>query len=254
MIVTLAELNQAGIEAFAAFLHRNKTTPSDEAPPFDLLTSVEHTSPVSMTIKHANIDTDAVSPTRMHLVARVDALVSTRAELAMVCESKGIGAWLSLALFKSICAKDGDGNWKIGQIKRYIDDGKSDEWGFAIHRRNIVCSALAVYHLHGDNARLSLHGPPHVVSDYAEAIGAIEDVMLNPTMIEVLDRLYWDEENNRPKTGLRGESPYVNGSYRRFVNKTYGFYAQHFQTYDFWTMTADEIIGLLPEEYHHLID
>ena len=103
-------------------------------------------------------------------------------------------------------------------------------------------SALAVYYLHGENARLCLHGPAHVVSDYAEVIGAIEDVMLNETMIEVLDRLYWDKENNRPKAGLRGQSPYVDGSYRRFVNKTYGFYAQHYQTYDFWTMKAQPCV------------
>lgn len=254
MIAKLAELNQAGIDEFKAFLTRNKTTPSDEEPPFHLLSCPDHTVPVEMAVGDANVETDTVSLTRMHLAQRVNALVSSRAELAMICESKGIGAWLSLALFNSICAKKDDGTWKVGQMKRYIDDGKGDEWGFAIHRRNIVCSALAVYHLHGENARLCLHGPAHVVSDYAEVIGAIEDVMLNETMIEVLDRLYWDTATDRPKAGLRGQSPYVDGSYRRFVNKTYGFYAQHYQTYDFWTMTADEIIALLPEEYQHLLD
>ena len=254
MILKLAELNQAGIEVFRAFLVRNKDVPSAEEPPFHLLSSAEHTTSVPLAVGDANLDTDVISATRMQLAQRVGNLISSRAELATVCESKGIGAWLSLALFNSICKKDDDGNWKVGQMTRYIDDGKGDQWGFAIHRRNIVCSALAIYHLHGENARLSLHGAASSVSDYAEVIGAIEDIMLNEVMIEVLDRLYWDEENNRPKAGLRGPSPYVNGSYRRFVNKTYGFYAQHYQTYDFWTMTADEIIALLPEEYHHLLD
>ena len=254
MIAKLAELNQAGIDEFEAFLKRNKAMPSAEEPPFYLLTSPEHTTPVTMDVGDANVETDTLSPTRLHMAERVNALVSSRTELAMICESRGIGAWLSLALFNSICAKDGNGNWKVGQLKRYIDDGASDQWGYAIHRRNIVCSALAIYHLHEDSARLSLHGPAYVVSDYAEQIGATEDIMLNPVMIEVLDRLYWDEENNRPKTGLRGPPPYVDGSYRRFVNKTYGFYGQHYQTYDFWTMTVDEVIALLPEEYQHLLD
>jgi hypothetical protein len=254
MIAKLAELNQAGIETFRAFLERNKETPSAEEPPYHLLSSAEYTSPVPLAVGDANVETDVISDTRMQLAERVNYLISSRAELASVCESKGIGAWLSLALFSSICKKDDDGNWKVGQMTRYIDDGKGDQWGFAIHRRNIVCGALAIYHLHGENARLSLHGAASSVSDYAEVIGAIEDIMLNPVMIEVLDRLYWDAENNRPKTGLRGQSPYVNGSYRRFVNKTYGFYAQHYMTYDFWTMTADQIIALLPEEYQHLLE
>ena len=254
MIAKLAELNQAGIDIFRAFLQRNKATSSDEEPPFYLLSSADYTSSVSLAVGDANVEIDTVSPTRIHLAERVNNLISSRAELAMVCESRGVGAWLSLALFVSICKKDDDGNWKIGQLTRYIDDGKGDDWGFAIHRRNIVCGALAIYHLHGENARLSLHGAASSVSDYAEVIGAIEDIMLNPVMIDVLDKLYWDTENDRPKSGLRGQSPYVNGSYRRFVNKTYGFYAQHYMTYDFWTMTADQIIALLPEEYHHLLD
>ena len=173
MIAKLAELNDAGIDEFKAFLNRNKNTPSDEEPPFHLLTCPDHTVPVEMAVGDANVETDTISLTRMHLAERVNALVSSRAELAKICESKGIGAWLSLALFNSICAKKDDGTWKIGQMKRYIDDGTGDEWGFAIHRRNIVCSAIAVYHLHGENARLCLHGPAHVVSDYAEVIGAM---------------------------------------------------------------------------------
>ena len=254
MIAKLAELNQAGIDEFVAFLNRNKAMPSSEEPPFYLLTSPEHTTPVMMVVGDANVETDTISPTRLHMAERVNALVSSRAELAMICERIGISSWLSLALFNSICAKDGNGNWKIGQIKKYIDDRREDEWGYTIHRRNIVCSALAAYHLHGEEAKLSLHGPANKFSDYAEQIGATEDILLNSVMIEVLNRLYWDEKNNRPKAGMRGEMPYVDGSYRRFVNKTYGFYGQHYQTYDFWTMTVDEVIALLPEEYQHLLD
>ena len=154
MIAKLAELNQAGIDEFKAFLTRNKTTPSDEQTPFHLLSCPDHTLPVEMAIGDANVETDTVSLTRMHLAERVNALVSSREELAMICESKGIGAWLSLALFNSICAKKDDGTWKVGQMKRYIDDGKGDEWGCNSSTKHRL--RRLAYRLHGENARLCL--------------------------------------------------------------------------------------------------
>ena len=50
MIAKLAELNEAGIDEFKAFLTRNKTTPSDEEPPFHLLSCPDHTVPVEMAV------------------------------------------------------------------------------------------------------------------------------------------------------------------------------------------------------------
>ena len=92
--------------------------------------------------------------------------------------------------------KKDDGTWKVSQMKRYIDDGKGDEWGSPIHRRHRrrPCRVPSPW----KNARLCLLDL-HMLTDYAEVIGAIEDVMLNETMIEVLDRLYWD----RLMTGQR---------------------------------------------------
>lgn len=246
MEARLRALNQEGLDQFEAYLMRIKSG-SPEDPPFGILADDQLTDGAGLDGAPRTVDTGRLFDTRMELGEYLSGLVSSSEDLAAVCENRGTGAWLSLALFESICLRNEDGSWQLRQLNRYLPNPQ-DRFGYAIHRRHIVCGALAVHYLHGDKARLCLTSPAHQVSEFMEQIAAREEVLLNQSLIEVLDKLYWDEEASQPKRGQRTGGAIPDGALRRFLGPG-SFYQKYSTTYDFWTMTPEQILEILPSEF-----
>ena len=71
-----------------------------------------------------------------------------------------------------------------------------------------------------------------------------QEIGTNKSIIEAAKILYWDAEKKRPK---RGSSPQEHkpGTLRRFVDVL-----QQFElTYDLYSINAEELITLLPNEF-----
>ena len=244
MEFTIGSLSNRGLKEFTEFLEEIENGSTNE-PPYYLLET--HSKPIDFSNGQVKISTDKEISTRMDLGGYLSRLISTSEDLSMVLDDRGASAFLSLAFFDMICKRNADGRWQIAQRNRYLADPR-DRYGFDIYRRNIVCASLAIYHYHGANSRLLLSGPSYEISEYMEQVAAREEVLMNKSLVKVMDRLYWDTKNSIPKTGQRTSDGVPDGALRRFLGPG-SFFEQYKQVYDFWSMTAEEIIDILPNEF-----
>src|SRR5262249_13725938 len=79
--------------------------------------------------------------------------------------------------------------------------------------------------------------------DFAEQIASRQELIVNPGLMELVDRLYFDPYLNKAKRGAAtGKRP---GTLRRLIDLV----NQLDLTYDLYTTTADELEQLLPKEF-----
>jgi hypothetical protein len=91
-----------------------------------------------------------------------------------------------------------------------------------------------------------LCGELPVHGDFSEQLASRIQFISNPSLIEAVDRLYYDTSSNgegRPKRGALTRTRA--GNVRRFVT----IMQQFDLTYDMYAMTADQILELLPTEF-----
>lgn len=240
--INLSKLTEAGYEEFLDFLYRNKTNPSDEEPPYHLLNEAEELIFNDGKTKQIEFQ---VFNTRKDLGSYIANMFSSIEDLSKIIDDKFAGAFLSLYYFSSICDKK-DGKWKLGAIPRYIPYKLTNRTNFY---RNHIFSPITMYYLHGELSNIFLCQSPHKHPEIMEAFAGREDIVANPSLIEVANTLYWDEENKKVKTGAQNSKPPIpNGAVRRFVGPG-SFTRQHELTHDFWSLTHDEIMELLPSEF-----
>lgn len=236
---TISKLTEEGYLEFQDFLNRNKQVPSGEEPPYHILKDAE---PIKFT-NGEYVVTNQIFSTRKELGKYISDMLYSEEDLSLIIDDKYVGAFLSLLFFPSICRKL-DGNWDIKAISRYISSTN--------HRvsfyRNHIFAPIAMYYLHGDNADIFLCQPPYIHPDTMEQIAGRDEMISNPNVIQVAHKLYWDEVNNKVKTGAQSMDPVPDGGLRRFVGPG-SFTEQHELTRDFWSLTADEIMQLLPSEF-----
>lgn len=247
-MVELGVLNDYGTAEFREFLDRIREG-SDEDPPYGLLEDPEKNAKIHLSTGDKRIDIDQDFEDRIDLADHLNSFIKTDEDVSAVLDNPNAGAWLALAYFKTICARRADGTWKVGKDNRYIPESDVHYTRGMIYR-HLVCSALAVYHLHRQRARIMLSTPTTVQSNLMERVVAKKEVLLNGSMIEVIERLYWDDEAGGPKTNCVGGSrPFPDGSLKRLIEGRGSFFEKYRSTYDFWSMDADQILGLLPPEF-----
>ncbi len=244
------KLNDRGLARFEEFLARVRSTRggSHEEPPYGILNDDDYSSPIKLSgyikkPKRINIYQDFED--RMDFADHLCSFIKTDEDVSMVINDKFAGAWLALAYFRQICAKDVDGNWNIRANSSYVPEIENRERFY----RHLVCSVIAVYHLHGKMGRLVLSGPTHQHPDFLEQLAGRTELMINKSLLRALDTLYWDSDRNAPKVGaVDTKRPAPDGVLRRFAGPG-GFYQIYKTTFDFWSMEPEQIIELLPSEF-----
>ena len=150
---------------------------------------------------------------------------------------KGLWTWLAilfhLQLFKS-------GRDKVGQIDRWIPSTD-----FRRYYRHLLAGPYFVYKAHEDNPDRAFAVLCTAVSapgEIVESIVSSKDLIRFPSIMEAVTKLYYD-----PITGghKRGASSKKNGGARRFT----AVLGQFDLTFDFYGMTSDQILELLPSEF-----
>jgi hypothetical protein len=137
-----------------------------------------------------------------------------------------------------MCPFESDGSRKVLENAKYICS-----LDYTDYYRHLVAAAYDLYSLYGDKSRLFLSTPLNIHSDFVEQYASRQERITNKALIEVLDRLYWDPEKNRPKRGAQSRNR--PGNFRRLQS----FISQIDLTYDTHPMSAEEIMALLPAEY-----
>ena len=112
--------------------------------------------------------------------------------------------------------------------------------------RHLLANPYRLFQLHGENARVFLHGPMNEHGDFSEQLASRMEFISNVQLIRAVDRLYFsrDEDGGKPKrvAAVKQRRP---GTLRRLVDVLWQFDL----TYDLYAMTAEQILALLPSEF-----
>ena len=249
MDIQIRRLNRAGMREMSEFHRRIYRDNSTEDPPMHLLDDEEFSSsfvpPVPSSLV---VDSSRKFDTQLEVGEYFCSVLNTNEILNSVLYDKGIGSWLALLYFESICARKSDGTWIANEESRYIPSDHHRR--FYLHH---IFSPIVIFAAHRERSKLLLNGPSHQISEFTNKLSLHPEVMLNPEMMKVLFQLYWDDETDSPKSGATtnprepGER-IADGSLRRFVGPS-SFVFQHEPTWDFWEMDAKTILDMLPAEF-----
>ena len=231
MTEPVRRLNDAGLEQFRQYL-RSLGDGGTAGPPRALLTDADASEPFQPVhfLEHRNFRT------RLE-VARDFAAVFGR--VPILEEDVGLWSWLSLFYFDQVCPARADGTRSPGRDYRHIL-----EPGYRYGHRHLLAGAFLVYRLHGENAQLLLSSKLHEESAFHHEIASRQAFLSNRSIIEAVNLLYLDERTGRAKRGAQDtkRSP---GTLRRFVDVV----QQLDVNYDLYSMTAEAIVHLLPDEF-----
>lgn len=166
--------------------------------------------------------------------------------------SEGLFSWLAMIALPSLCGRNKSGRLSVKDLERYAQTREAS--GFY---RHLVSGPYWFKRHHGLHARVFLGQLAHEMPDVQEQVVSRPWFRESKAAIEVVDRLYWDEANSGPKPGytatIRVEDPPPGtaktqprpGTLRALET----FLSQLQCTYDLQTMTAEQVLALLPDQF-----
>jgi len=166
--------------------------------------------------------------------------------------TEGVFSWLALAALPSLCKRNRSGRLSVKDLERYIQTKEAR--GFY---RHLVSGPYWFEARHGMRSRLFLCQAAHEMPEVQEQIVSRPWLRESGAVIELADRLYWDEKAGRPKDGFtatdRGLPPEPGmaktrpraGTLRAFE----ALLGQLQCTHDLQTMSADQLQKRLPAEF-----
>lgn len=234
MVTAIRVLTDKGTEAFRGYIVEAKTDPK-KPPPIDQLSHKPWSSEFIIYIEIHDLSVK----TRMELGKQlVQLFKSNGVERKDIINNPGIWSWLALMWFDCLCPVKDDGTRKVRDASRYICSND-----YTDYYRHLVASSWDLYYLHEDHSRLFLWTPLDTHNDFIEQLASRQNIITNKALIESFDYLYWDSKLGRPKIGAQNRNKA--GNFRRFLS----FIQQIDLTYDLHTLSAEEILALLPVEY-----
>jgi hypothetical protein len=230
--IPLRRFNSAGIEVAGQLLDLIKAGHSVDLE--GLIDSRQFTEKIG-----SNNSVEAIKfATRMDCAKYFNELIDAHSSQIPNPESdKGLWTWLAIVfrdqLFKS-------GKNKIGAQERWIPSTD-----YRRYYRHLLAGPYFIYKTHEDNPNRALAILCSQVSspgELVENIQARQDIVRFPSIMEAVTKLYYD-----PNTGAlkRGAGSKNNGGARRFTSVL----GQFDLTFDFYGMTPEQILDLLPAEF-----
>lgn len=154
----------------------------------------------------------------------------------------GLWAWLSLLMFHSLCPRGRDRRQRPGEVARWIL--KREGWRFY---RHLLAGPFYVYQAHRDDPERAialLCGPAHMVSDVYLEIADSQALVTSKGVVQAVKRLYYDSTRRAIRKRVSRDYP---GGVRRFAAIMHQLDA----TWDLQSLSADDIIEMLPPEFDH---
>lgn len=105
--------------------------------------------------------------------------------------------------------------------------------------RHKLAVPVRLYDRHGEHARVVLAGKLHTHGDMMEQVSAVKGILQNGAIMEVLERLYWDETKG---DRARGAASKTRGSIRHLKDVL----KQLELNWDLRWTDSDQLYGLLP--------
>jgi hypothetical protein len=160
---------------------------------------------------------------------------------AAVSANRGLWTWLSLFYFDAVCPASA-GRRTVRSTEFYVYDPSYAHRAYY----HLLYVPWRVMRLAPDHSRLFLSGPVHQQNEVTREVMKRLYLLRIPCIFEVLDRLYWDERTGKPRRGIVSKERVKPGDLRnRFPVRI----RQLEKTYDLVSLTADQLIELLGEEF-----
>jgi hypothetical protein len=151
----------------------------------------------------------------------------------------GFWSWLSLYYFESVCSPS-RGRRDPGKLERHVISEK----GRARYRHLLASPYLIhkqlrpVYQI----GMAVLNGPVHQPGEVVEQLVGCQDLIGNRAVVEAYTALYYDHSEGDNKRGVAGRG--------RGCASRFGIVLNQFdRTFDLGSMSASQIIDLLPVEF-----
>lgn len=230
----LRSFNETGLEVFRSFLAEAREGNiggfSDE-----ILSSPHHTNPVAPQIQIERIN----FPTKKEMAVYLHGRVSQMHFVPFL--NVGLWTWLAAFYIDVICPVMG-GSRKVLEESKYVLN--TEDW--RKYHRHLIAAPVRLYSELGDLANIYLVGLPYKHGDMVEQLASRQEIAASRGIIEAATILYWDDERQKIRRGATNhKGP---GVLRRFAKD---LIPQFQMTYDLNSMSGEQIVDLLPEEFHH---
>ncbi len=153
----------------------------------------------------------------------------------------GLWAWLALFYFEQLCRTGRDGEYRPGELARWIPENDN----YRKYYRHLLRGPFSIFRIHRDEparAMALLCGPIKEPGDVVEQLAARQELITNGAVVGAATALYYDEKGNALKRGAAGRGL---GSARRLAD----LLNQLDVTWDLYGMASEDILGLLPAEF-----
>lgn len=232
----LSRLNDKGIRSFRHLLESARQGMPVETP-LPILTEPELVAIVPNAVEFEV----KVFQSRLELAGFVDQLLAAGG-VDDDLNDIGLWAWLGAVFLDTTCAPNADGKRQPGKDYRHIP---SSSW--RDFYRHLIRGPVRILRLFKDDpkaASIVLCQKPDSPGDFVEQLASRQERITNPAIIAAANILYFDTERSKPK---RGAAPnwHKPGTLRRFGDVL----DQLDLTYDLYSMSANDLIGLLPGEF-----
>lgn len=234
--LNIRRLTQSGLEGFRVYLQGLREGAA-AAPPSELLTDSAASQPVG---ENRRVEPHTFA-TRLDAARYLDAVLEDIEEDYIETDA-ALWSWLSLFYFDQVCPPDRSGRCKPGRDYRHIL-----EPGYPNGHRHLLAGAYLVYTVYGWGEEISpllLNTPLFVENKFTHELAGRQSLITNRGVMEAACRLYFDRKTRKPKRGaqFRKNAP---GTLYRFIDVI----QQLDLNYDLYSMTGDEIVGILPAEF-----
>lgn len=158
-----------------------------------------------------------------------------------VAQNAGLWTWLSLFFFDQVCPAAG-GQRHVKNDYHYVYEPLNPRHSY----RHLLFIAWRVQKVAAPHTRLFLSGPLSTLDKMTSEVFKRLYLMRIRCIFEVLERLYWDPERRKPRSGVVDSQTVKRGdlSHRLPIR-----IRQLEMTYDLLELNADQLLELLGDEF-----
>jgi hypothetical protein len=230
----LRRFNREGISAFQDWLDRCRSE-NDWTVPVELLDHQKLTEVVVPEIQIVENQFDTKGEAARYLDTILKPLKAID-----VAKDAGLWTWLTLLYLDSVCPER-NGKRVVRNDYHYVFEPNNVRH---FYRHLLYVSWRALQLAPADN-RLILRSPLNTLDAVTKEIMKRLYLTRITCIFEVLDRLYWDEKRRRPRRGITGSKERSGDLSHRFPLRI----RQLEKTYDLMSLSADQLIELLGDEF-----
>ena len=167
--------------------------------------------------------------------------ILAQTEMADVERDVGLWSWLTLLYFDELCPPNKSGERSLRERPAYVPEPQN----FKRYYRHLLLGPLLIFRAHHDSPKRAmalLCKPLPIIDDIVGQLASRQEIVTNPTLIELATRLYYDPSTKTAKKNAGGKGA---GSPRRLAD----ILRQFDVTWDLYAMSLTEFWMVLPREF-----